>query len=385
MEFTLGDIIVLAVVAIVLFIYRQLDRNNQSLAKVKRFTDKVRRDLSGLVDSKTEELKNLTIELDVHMKTAREILKRVNSIEDDLKGRTKGVDDIHRRIAEYDKAIVDLVNMTQKVDENLTRLHDESQFVDTVGKRVRDAISQMAQIEKGIPELKEKFAKENSDQLKSITGEVIRATEELVGSISEEVGRAQESVTEFSSHTANLEAIRDGMEEETITNLRNRFQELVVEADDLRDKLLDRFRADLGIILDQEEEKARELINEIQSRHQTLRGEIESTEAQLNEKLEAFQDRITRTEDDYQRALREAAEKGRSLEDEIFISLKEHVEVRARNAETSLSGLMNDSKERLESSRKELVQMFGETRSEVTVWRAELQKNLLIPQRSIVL
>jgi chromosome segregation ATPase len=376
MEFTLGDIIVLAAVAIVLFIYRQLDRNNQSLAKVKRFTDKVRRDLSGLIDSKTEELKNLTIELDVHMKTAREILKRVNNIEGDLKGRTKGVDDIHRRIAEYDKALVDLVNMTQKVDENLTRLHDESQFVDTVGKRVRDAISQMAQIEKGIPELKEKFAKENFEQLKSITGKVTQATEELVGSISGEVARAHESITEFANHTAKLEATRDGMEEETVSNLRNRFQELVVEADDLRDKLLDRFKADLGILLDQEEEKARELINEIQGRHQTLRGEIESTEVQLNEKLETFQDRITRTEDDYQRALHEAAEKGRSLEDEIFISLKEHVEVRARGVENSLSGLMNASKERLESSRKELVQMFGETRSQITVWRAELQKKM---------
>ncbi len=374
MEFTLGDIIVLIAVAIVLFIYRQLDRNNQSLTKVKRFTDKVKRDLSGLVDSKTEELKNLTVELDVHMKTAREILKRVNSIEGDLKGRTKGIDDIQKRIAEYDKALADLVSMTQKVDENLTRLHDESQFVDTVGKRVREAIAQMTQIEKGIPELTEKFAKENSDGIKAVTGEVIRATEELVGSISEEIERAQESITELSGHAANLEATRDGMEDETITNLRNRFQELVVEADDVRDRLLDRFKADLGVILDQEEEKARELVGEIQSRHQGLRDEIESTEAQLNEKLETFQDRITRTEDDYQRALREAAEKGRSLEDEVFISVKEHIEVRARNTEKSLSGLMNDSKERLESSRKELVQMFGETRSQITVWRAELQK-----------
>jgi uncharacterized protein YoxC len=151
MEFTLGDIIVLVAVAVVLFVYRQLDRKNQSLAKVKRFTDKVRRDLSGVVDSKTEELKNLTLELDVHMKTAREILKRVNSIEDDLKGRTKGVDEIQKRITQYDKALTDLVNMTQRVDENLTRLHNESQFVDTVGKRVRDAISQMTQIEKKHP------------------------------------------------------------------------------------------------------------------------------------------------------------------------------------------------------------------------------------------
>ena len=376
MEFNVGDIIVLVVVAIVLFIYRQLDRNSQSLAKVKRFTDKVRQELSGLVDSKTEELKNLTVELDVHMKTAKEILKRVHSIEDDLKGRTKGVDEIHRRIAEYDKALTDLVNMTQRVDENLNRLHDESQFVDTVGRRVKDAITQMAQIEKEIPELKSRFSKENAEQLKSVSGQVIKTTEELVSSIAEEVARAHKSVNEFAAHTAAIEATRNNMEEETVTNLRNRFQELIVEADDMRVRLLDRFRTELDAVIDEEEEKGQELLGEIQTRHHSLREEIDKTQEALNEKLEAFQDRVTQTEDDYQRALRQAAEKGRSLEDEVFVSLKEHVEARARNVEGSLSGFIQNSKERLESSGKELMKMFGETRSQITVWRAEIQKKM---------
>ncbi|MBT3272756.1 MAG: hypothetical protein HN368_06355, partial [Spirochaetales bacterium] len=376
MEFTLGDIVVLVVVAIALFAYRQFDKNNQSLSKVKRFTDKVRDELGGFVESKTEELKNLTIELDVHMKTAREILKRASGIEEDLRGRTKGVDEISKRISRYDKALTDLVNMTQKVDENLTRLHNESLFVDTVGKRVKDAISQMNQIEKTIPSLRAEFGRANADQLKSLSGEVVRATEELVDSIAEELARSQESVREFSEHTEQLEAKRDIMEEETLNNLRNRFQELLVEADDSRQKLMGRFSSDIGQLLEQEEGKGRELIDDIQLQQGNLREEVATTQDLLNEKLEAFQDRITRVEDDYQRALREAAEKGRSLEDEVFIKLKDHVEARARSVENTLAGVMSDSKERLEASRKELVQMFGETRSEITVWRAELQKKM---------
>ena len=41
MIFTIGDIVVLLVVVAMLVVYRQLDRNNRSLEKVKRYTDKV--------------------------------------------------------------------------------------------------------------------------------------------------------------------------------------------------------------------------------------------------------------------------------------------------------------------------------------------------------
>jgi DNA repair ATPase RecN len=376
MEFTLGDIIVFVAVAVMLVIYRQLDKNNQSLSKVRRFADKITKDLDGFVQSKTEDLKNLTIELDVHLKTAREILKRVSTIEDDLRNRTKGVDEISERIADYDKALGGLVTMTQKVDENLTRLHSESQFVDTVGRRVKDAIVQMNQIEKSLPALRAQFSRENAEQLKGLTGEVVRATEELVGSITDEVARAQDAVNDFSAHTAELESKRDSMEEETVNNLRNRFQELIVEADDSRGRMLSQFTNDLSLVLEREEEKGRDLVDEIKRRHEALGSEVDSTQELIGEKLDAFQDRIIRIEDDYQRVLREAAEKGRSLEDEVFIKLKDHIEARARSVENGLTGTMNESRERLETSRKELVEMFGETRSQITVWRAELQKKV---------
>ena len=376
MIFTIGDIIVLLVVVAVLIIYRQIDRNNRSLEKVRRYADKVVEDLNSFVESKIDDLKNLGIELDVHQKTAKEILKRISSIEDDVAKRTAGVEEIRERINQYDNVLHNLIDMTKTVDENLKRLHEESEFVDGVGKRVREAMSTMSQIEKSIPNLKQEFGRQNADQLKTLSTEIIRSTEEIVDSMTDEVTRSDAAVKEFSEYISQLEARRDDLEEETVNNLRNRFQEFVAEADDSKSRIMSNFEADIKRLLDQEEQEGRELVGEIKTRHESLKDEVEQSQELLNEKLEIFQDRAARIEDEFQATLKEAAEKGKILEDEVFTLLKDHIETRARTAETSLHSLLNETQDKMERSRKELVRMFGETRSEITVWRAELQKNM---------
>ena len=72
MEFSLGNILTIVLVVIILVIYRQLDRNNRSLDKVKRFSENIKKQLGELVEERTTELKNLSIELEVHQKAAKE-------------------------------------------------------------------------------------------------------------------------------------------------------------------------------------------------------------------------------------------------------------------------------------------------------------------------
>ena len=376
MIFAIGDLIILLIVVVALVVYRQLDKNNRSLDKIRKYTDKVQSDLDGLVQSKTNDIKNLSIELEVHLKTAKEVLKRISAMEDNISGKTKGVDEIRKRINEYDKSINELVSMTKKVDENLKRLHEESEFVDTVGRRVRESTNLINQIEKSIPNLKQEFARQNSDQMKIISSEVVKATGELVDSLTEELNRTESSVKDFSQFVEGLQAQRESMEDETVSNLRTRFQEFIGEADESRLRMTDLFKNDIKDLLGREETNGRELIEEIQQQQSQLKHEVDQTQEILTEKLEAYQDRMMRIEDEYQRVIREVAEKGRSLEDEIFTKLKDHVEARAQAAENSLSGVMSETKDRLEQSRKELTQMFGETRSELTVWRAEVRKSV---------
>ena len=374
MIFTIGDVIVLLIVVAVLIVYRQLDRSNRSLEKVRRYADKVVGELDELIETKTVELRNLSIELDVHQKSSKEALKRIAGIREDVVGQIDGVDDVKRRLNEYDRSLGELIEMTKAVDENLQRLHSESEFVDTVGKRLREATATMDQLEKNIPALRHEFGRQNADQMKSVSSEVIKSVEDQVGSITEQVSRSESIVNEFSEYVSRLETRRDQMEEDTVEGLRTRFQGFVEQADNSRRDMTSQFEADIESILERTETNARELARDIEKDHERLSEHAVETQNDLNEKLEAFQDRMNSIEEEYQRTLREAAERGRELEDEVFSRLKDHIEGRARSLENTLSVTMGETKERLEKSRKELVKMFGDTRSEITVWRAELQK-----------
>ena len=65
MLFTTGNLITLGIVLVVLLVYRQLDRDNRTLEKVKKFADRQRDELSAYVDKRAEDLRRFGIELDV--------------------------------------------------------------------------------------------------------------------------------------------------------------------------------------------------------------------------------------------------------------------------------------------------------------------------------
>ena len=76
MIFSIGDLITFVVVLLILVVYRALDRNNRSLEKLKRFSDKITENLSALVEQRTAQVKDLSLELQASLKTGKEMLAR---------------------------------------------------------------------------------------------------------------------------------------------------------------------------------------------------------------------------------------------------------------------------------------------------------------------
>jgi hypothetical protein len=134
MIFSLGNLLTIFIVFTILIIFRALDRNNRSLEKVKRFSDKVRDSLAAVVEEKTAELKNLSIELGVNLKTGKEVLKRVREVEENLQAKAGGAEEIRACLDGYDKSLAELADMTG-VDENLKRIQRVA-VRDKVGKRL---------------------------------------------------------------------------------------------------------------------------------------------------------------------------------------------------------------------------------------------------------
>lgn len=132
--FDAGDVITLLAALVVVVVLRQLDRSNRSLEKVKRYGDRVMRSLSTFVEKKNSEIKDLSIEVQVSVKQGKELLRSVRDVQDDLAARRRDleersaeIDAISTRIDGYDAALAELVNMSERVDENLRRLRGEDE------------------------------------------------------------------------------------------------------------------------------------------------------------------------------------------------------------------------------------------------------------------
>lgn len=129
-----GDAITLLVVLAVVLVFRQLDRNNRSLEKVKRYGDRVMQTLSAFVEKKSSEIKDLAIEVQVSVKQGKELLRSVREVQEDLAARSRDLEErsaeieaIHSRIDGYDTALAELVKMSERVDDNLRRLRGEDE------------------------------------------------------------------------------------------------------------------------------------------------------------------------------------------------------------------------------------------------------------------
>ena len=112
MIFSFGNLVTVLAVLLVLVIYRQIDRNNRSLEKVKRFSDKITEGLNKTIADKTTRIKDLSIELEVNLKTGKEVLKRFRSLEQRLNERSGNIEGIKNRMDDYDQVLQELVGMT---------------------------------------------------------------------------------------------------------------------------------------------------------------------------------------------------------------------------------------------------------------------------------
>ncbi len=302
MEFTIGNIITLLVVVIILAIYRQLDKNNRSLEKIKRYSEKIKDELDAYVDSKTVEVKNFAIELDVHQETGKAILNRISKAEDHLESRASYIEKMYERINEYDKALDELTQMTLRVQDNLDRLHEESEFVDKVGKRVKEAGLSIIKLEKEIPGLKTEFAKENIKELKIVRTVVLKDTQKVISRIRDEIATGETRINNFTTMVKTLENTKETMEKETVQSIQKFLDEQVYRTEQsgeqLTAELIDRF----DTILTGKIEEAESVEAGMQESFEKISEHVASKVEEIDQKVDQFRTQVSTVERDYKKS-----------------------------------------------------------------------------------
>ena len=303
---SLGNLAVLGIMLVILAVYRRMDMNNRTLEKVRRYADKAREDLDVVVLEKVQNLKDLGIELEVHQKTAKEILKRSQGIEDNFKEKFAAGEIIAARLDEYDRVLEELVRMTRSAEENIGRIKEESAFTDSVAKKLREVSTRLEEQEARIPEVVSRFGEVNDAALRS----------------------AQDAVMDSA-------AIR--IEEMTG----------IIEAASAK-------AAELELFMKTREAENRRAADRIQLDLQGL-GEriIEKTGAELS-----------RIEADYDSRLQEAAARGEALETRALAKLRDFFEEKMKTVTRENAARLDEEKKELGARLAELAGIFRDSRAE---------------------
>lgn len=285
MLFTTGNLITLGIVAVVLLIYRQLDRDNRSLERVKKYTDKLRDELSAYVDKRSEDLQRYGIELDVQQKAAKELLKRLQGVEEGLNSRAEAIGAIEKRLGEYDAALSRLMDMTSKVDENLSRLHEESEFTDSVARKLDSAEKTMAALEAELPAIREGFVRDNAAALGGFKEEVVA---DIGRRLSDTTKLLEGAQAEAQASLAKGEAGR----KETERQINAAFEAARIEAEKLEDMAFEKLRessdAKASRLKETIEEKFREIGQAAKDKAAETQGIVKTMKAETKAETEAI-------------------------------------------------------------------------------------------------
>jgi chromosome segregation ATPase len=179
MLFSIGDLVTLGIVLLILLLFRALDRNNRSLEKLKRFSDKIIENLGAFIEEKTARMKNLSEELSEGLDRGKELLNRVRDAEDALSARSQSFDSVRKQIADYDRALGELVGLSGRVDHDVKRIREEAGFVDGVEKRLKEASLEIARLENELPSVRGAIAEAGRQGREAVAAQIARLEKDI--------------------------------------------------------------------------------------------------------------------------------------------------------------------------------------------------------------
>ena len=194
-----GTIISVVITLALIFVFRQVDKNNRSLERVKKYGDKLRDDLNVFVKEKTDGIEQSSVELETQKKATIAAIKRLESIEEDIKARSKTLVDVQKHITSYDTAIRELVQMTERAETNLKNLQTHSTFTDALAKKLENAQQQLNVLTTELPTLKESFQTENKTSMAELQNNVFASFQEQITTIEQMYSTAMDTASEKAS------------------------------------------------------------------------------------------------------------------------------------------------------------------------------------------
>ncbi|AEJ20235.1 SpiroCoCo family coiled-coil protein [Gracilinema caldarium] len=376
MIFTTGNLITLGIVLITLVLFRQLDKNNRSLDKVRKYGERLKEDLAAFVAEREAAVKDYAIELDVQQKAAKELLKRLVITEEDLAAKAQAVAKIDERISAYDASLAELMNMTARVQENLNRIKEESPFTETVLKRVLEAKTQLQALEKNLGDIELNFERQNAQALEKAEEEVLAAIRSTVSDLQSTAETIERRVEEHRDAVVAIEKQRkeslnrDLVQVETV--LKDALEQARHEAEKLEDaafvklkeQALERARKFQTTVeerllqfQDATKNKVLELQETTKNKILEIQGSVKTFKDEWKQDVSELNGLAKVQKEEWKKDLTEAGAQAKAIQEQITAETKQ--------LETAIEQKITDLSSKTESSIQQIIQSFQQKLKEL--------------------
>lgn len=395
MQFFPSTITLLLSLLMILF-FRQMDKNSRSIEKAKKYGDRVKDEIEGFVKERTQNLRDAAIELDAKLSQAIAAVNRLDSIYNDfmkksdvLTSRSSTIDAIEKNVAGAEGTIKTVMDMAALAEKNLARVSQESDFVDSLAKKVSDARSELQRIAKLIPEMQDSFYKQNREHLAMIEEDLTAGFNNTITSFENRVSSAQkksEELLEVTSIQLNdlykkafTEASKkaQNLEDESFIKLQN---QLETQMQHYRAALDDRSAA-LEAEITAGMTETKELAQKFKKDWQTETDKLENA---LHSKFSAaeiaFTQRISNLEQSVERTEKEMQHTNRQLDSrltEFETDLNNRLEKTAAKAAQSIATLSQSADNKFTDYKKQAAyyyEKFDKSIANINTLSIEMEK-----------
>ena len=221
--FLLGNLATLLVVVAMLFTYRYFDLRSRSLAKTKRYADRIARRLAESIEQNTSAVHDLAIELQVNLTTGKELLKRIRDVEEHLDGRTGEARQMADRIAGQVRTVDALAQRTGELGADMRRITEQCSAAAAVAERLEEMHGACSGLQQRIDGIASSVDRVNAQVAEVMAGrsDLPDVQRELAHAerMSAEVKR---KVVELRNQSRHVDALQDNLRimEQSVAHLR---------------------------------------------------------------------------------------------------------------------------------------------------------------------
>jgi chromosome segregation ATPase len=371
------------VVIIIVILFRLLDKRNRSLEKVKRFSDKLKEEISVFIKEKTVEINDIAVDLDLNLKKSREVLKRILAFEEALKAKEGDFKNMKLTVDNYAGTLDELVDMSERVDENLKRIKDESVFIDKVGGEVKNISARITKLETALATTLAKSNEKNKVELEKIRKKLLDTHRDSIEELESSLHTVENRVTNISEYVKKLEE-RKG---EVLKTAEKAYRELLASLDEeitkKRQQGASELSAEIDSIIGSAVENRQQITSEIESMLAETHDTVKGLDEEFAAKIDDFKEQYAQIEKMYHEQLEKAAVRGETFNDEVFSALKDSIDKRAKSQAKEVLDYFNRIGSDLDIKKKEIGEMFGVLRADANVWHVELDKQMKDLERQI--